>query len=201
VPAVIRRVFSELAIGPFTIQLNNRKLMRGWFEGSALPRAKQMAWCCARSTSSTSAAWMLCARTLCGRGLQPGDRRWSDASSRSSSCVRHRTPMRWRSSTALGGGNALLRAGSSTNCARCCGWSRLRRAGIQLRSILSIARGLDYYTGTVYETTLTEHPQIGSICSGGRYENLAGHYTKSKLPGVGISIGATRLFFQLRERG
>ena len=66
---------------------------------------------------------------------------------------------------------------------------------------LSIARGLDYYTGTVYETTLNDYPQIGSICSGGRYENLAGHYTKSKLPGVGISIGATRLFWQLREAG
>jgi histidyl-tRNA synthetase len=66
---------------------------------------------------------------------------------------------------------------------------------------LSIARGLDYYTGIVYETTLDAHPQIGSICSGGRYENLASHYTKSKLPGVGISIGLTRLFWQLREAG
>ena len=63
----------------------------------------------------------------------------------------------------------------------------------------SIARGLDYYTGTVYETTLLDHPQIGSICSGGRYEDLASHYTKSRLPGVGISIGLTRLFWQLRE--
>ena len=66
---------------------------------------------------------------------------------------------------------------------------------------LSIARGLDYYTGVVYETTLDAYPQIGSICSGGRYENLAGHYTRSKLPGVGISIGLTRLFYQLREAG
>src|SRR5690348_8822357 len=65
----------------------------------------------------------------------------------------------------------------------------------------SIARGLDYYTGTVYETTLNDHPEIGSICSGGRYDNLAGQYTKSKLPGVGISIGLTRLFWQLREAG
>ena len=69
----------------------------------------------------------------------------------------------------------------------------------QLVIDLSIARGLDYYTGTVYETFLDEHPKLGSICSGGRYENLAGHYTKSKLPGVGISIGATRLFSQLLE--
>ena len=66
---------------------------------------------------------------------------------------------------------------------------------------LSIARGLDYYTGTVYETTLNDHPQIGSVCSGGRYENLAGQYTKSHLPGVGISIGLTRLYWQLRDAG
>src|SRR5690606_20215397 len=65
---------------------------------------------------------------------------------------------------------------------------------------LSIARGLDYYTGTVYETTLDEHPQIGSICSGGRYDDLAGHYTRSRLPGVGLSIGLSRPFWQLRER-
>ena len=64
---------------------------------------------------------------------------------------------------------------------------------------LKIARGLDYYTGTVYETFLDALPALGSICSGGRYENLAGHYTKSKLPGVGISIGATRLFARLIE--
>ena len=66
---------------------------------------------------------------------------------------------------------------------------------------LTIARGLDYYTGTVYETTLTEHPEIGSVCSGGRYDNLAEYYTDRKLPGVGISIGLTRLFFVLEEQG
>lgn len=64
---------------------------------------------------------------------------------------------------------------------------------------LSIARGLDYYTGTVYETIIDEYPQIGSICSGGRYDNLAEFYTDKKLPGVGISIGLTRLFFILNE--
>ncbi len=66
---------------------------------------------------------------------------------------------------------------------------------------LTIARGLDYYTGTVYETTLTEHPEIGSVCSGGRYDDLAGYYTDRKLPGVGISIGLTRLFYVLSEQG
>ncbi len=66
---------------------------------------------------------------------------------------------------------------------------------------LSIARGLDYYTGTVYETLIDEHAELGSVCSGGRYDDLASHYTKSKLPGVGISIGLTRLFDQLRSIG
>ena len=65
---------------------------------------------------------------------------------------------------------------------------------------LTIARGLDYYTGTVYETLLTEHPEIGSVCSGGRYDNLAGYYTDKQLPGVGISIGLTRLFYVLGEQ-
>ena len=66
---------------------------------------------------------------------------------------------------------------------------------------LTIARGLDYYTGTVYETTMTRHPEIGSVCSGGRYDNLAGYYTDKALPGVGISIGLTRLFYVLSEQG
>ena len=66
---------------------------------------------------------------------------------------------------------------------------------------LTIARGLDYYTGTVYETTLLDHPQIGSVCSGGRYDNLAGYYIDKALPGVGISIGLTRLFYVLDEQG
>ena len=66
---------------------------------------------------------------------------------------------------------------------------------------LTIARGLDYYTGTVYETTLLDHPEIGSVCSGGRYDNLAEYYTDRQLPGAGISIGLTRLFYVLGEQG
>ena len=66
---------------------------------------------------------------------------------------------------------------------------------------LTIARGLDYYTGTVYETFLNDYRELGSVCSGGRYENLAEYYTDKKLPGVGISIGLTRLFYKLNELG
>ena len=82
---------------------------------------------------------------------------------------------------------------------------RVRRAASAFRQEnfeidLTIARGLDYYTGTVYETALTDHPEIGSVCSGGRYDNLAGYYTDRTLPGVGISIGVTRLFYVLQEQ-
>jgi histidyl-tRNA synthetase len=66
---------------------------------------------------------------------------------------------------------------------------------------LGVVRGLDYYTGTIYETTLLEHPDLGSICSGGRYDDLASYFTETKLPGVGISIGLTRLFSKLKETG
>ena len=66
---------------------------------------------------------------------------------------------------------------------------------------LTIARGLDYYTGTVYETTLLDHPEVGSVCSGGRYDDLAAYYTDRKLPGVGVSIGVSRLFYILQEQG
>ncbi len=71
----------------------------------------------------------------------------------------------------------------------------------QFKVDLTIARGLDYYTGTVYETQMLDHPEIGSICSGGRYDNLAEYYTDKSLPGVGISIGVTRLFYVLEEQG
>jgi histidyl-tRNA synthetase len=66
---------------------------------------------------------------------------------------------------------------------------------------LGVVRGLDYYTGTIYETTLVQYPELGSICSGGRYDDLASHFTDTRLPGVGISIGLTRLFSKLREAG
>src|SRR5262249_24551454 len=69
----------------------------------------------------------------------------------------------------------------------------------RLRLYLSIARGLDYYTGTIYETFLLDKPDIGSICSGGRYDNLAGLYTRQKLPGVGASLGLDRLLAAMEE--
>ncbi|MCD9033054.1 histidine--tRNA ligase [Luteimonas sp. Y-2-2-4F] len=199
IPAVVHAVFRALGLGAFTIQLNHRKLLRGFFEGLGIADARQMAVL---------------------RELDKLDKRGADAvratlegedfglSAEVAGRVLAFSQVRSQGHddalgklAALGEGGALFEQGRA----------ELREALERLRAMgvpesdyainLSIARGLDYYTGMVYETTLDAHPQIGSICSGGRYDDLAGHYTRSKLPGVGISIGLTRLFWQLREAG
>lgn len=198
-PAVMAAVFERLAIGDFTIQFNHRKLLRGYFEGLGIEGDAQ---------------------TLVLRELDKLDKRGEDAVRDSllgdgfaldaDAVQRLLAFSRVRASghddalrqlDALGPGTPLFEEGRAA----------LREVLQQLQALgvpesryalnLSIARGLDYYTGIVYETVLDAHPQIGSICSGGRYDDLAGHYTKSKLPGVGLSIGLTRLFWQLREAG
>ena len=99
------------------------------------------------------------------------------------------------------GKNELFDLGVSELNAVCANLSAFGVPEANFAVDLTIARGLDYYTGTVYETTLLDHPEIGSVCSGGRYDNLAGYYTERQLPGVGISIGLTRLFYVLDEQG
>ena len=199
IPAVISAVFEALVIGDFTIQLNHRKLLRGYFEGLGIEGERQFA--VLRELDKLDKRGEDPVRaTLQGEGFGLPD----DAVDRLMSFARVRSTGHddaLAKLAALGTGTALFEEGRD----------ELRAVLEQLRVLgvpearyainLSIARGLDYYTGIVYETTLDAHPQIGSICSGGRYDNLAGHYTKSKLPGVGISIGLTRLFFQLREAG
>ncbi len=190
VPAIIYSIFTELAFGPFTLKLNNRKLLQGLLVA--------FGWEPALHTSV----------------LHEVDRLGKIEDAEVISRLRAVKPD-------IGDGPeklmAVLRAPDVFEAVRpyegtatvAEGAAELRRVyegtlalGVPAKQLvidLSIARGLDYYTGTVYETFLDEHPKLGSICSGGRYENLAGHYTKSKLPGVGISIGATRLFSQLLE--
>ncbi len=199
IPAVISAVFEALAIGDFTIQLNHRKLLRGYFEGLGIEGERQFAVLRELDKLDKRGEGPVRA-TLQGEGFGLPD----DAVDRLMSFARVRSTGHddaLAKLAALGSGTALFEEGRD----------ELRAVLEQLRVLgvpearyainLSLARGLDYYTGIVYETTLDAHPQIGSICSGGRYDNLAGHYTKSKLPGVGISIGLTRLFFQLREAG
>ena len=199
VPAVISAVFERLAIGEFTIQLNHRKLLRGFFEGQGIEGDTQFA--VLRELDKLDKRGEDAVRaTLAGEGFGLSD----DVIGRLMAFSKVRSQGHGDALAkldALGAGTPLFEEGRD----------ELRAILLQLQALgvaesryalnLSIARGLDYYTGVVYETTLDAYPQIGSICSGGRYENLAGHYTKSKLPGVGISIGLTRLFFQLKDAG
>ncbi len=198
IPAVIYSVFRELNVGAFTIQMNNRKLIRGFFESLGIADGERQTLILREVDKLDKRGAEHVRATLTGEGfaldVAQADRIMAFVETRSTG---HDDAL--AKLAALGEGNATLVEGVN-----------------ELREVLrlvkafgvpeqhyalnfSIARGLDYYTGTVYETTLNAYPQIGSVCSGGRYENLASHYTTSKLPGVGISIGATRLFYQLQE--
>jgi histidyl-tRNA synthetase len=199
-PAVIASVFEALAIGEFTIQFNHRKLLRGFFEGQGIADGNGQAAVLREIDKLDKRGEAAVRETLVGEGFglsgEVADTLLAFSRVRA---VGHDAAQ--AALDALGEGTPLFEEGRS----------ELREVLRQLRALgvadsrfalnLSIARGLDYYTGIVYETTLNANPEIGSICSGGRYENLASHYTKSKLPGVGISIGLTRLFWQLREAG
>ncbi len=197
-PAVISAVFTELAFGAFTIQLNNRKLMRGFFENLGIADGEKQMLVLREvdkldkrgadyvRETLTSGAFKLSAEVT----QQILD--FVQTRSNSHADAIAQLDKLGQGSEGFNQGVAELREVVEL----------LKAYGVPEKNYavnFSIARGLDYYTGTVYETTLDDYPQIGSVCSGGRYENLAGHYSKSHLPGVGISIGATRLFWQLRE--
>ncbi|MGB3258550.1 MAG: histidine--tRNA ligase [Ornithinimicrobium sp.] len=202
-PAVIHALFSDMNIGGFTIGINNRRLMRGFFEDLGLTDADLQARILREIDKLDKRGEHHVRSTLAGPGFvlaaEVVDALIDFVSARSTS---HEDAVDRldRLSAASGGSGELAR-----------GVSELREVLDLVRALgvpesdyclnFSIARGLDYYTGTVYETTLDDHPGIGSICSGGRYDDLASHYSKSQLPGVGISIGLTRLFWQLREAG
>ena len=198
--AVIHAVFSDLGIGDFTIQLNNRKLMRGFFEAQGVTDGERQALVLREVDKLDKRGADYVRETLTGEGFgmsaEGVDRILDFVAVRSTGHA-----------DALARLDALGQGSDTFNQ----GLAELREVLELVKALgvpesayclnFSIARGLDYYTGTVYETQLDGYPQIGSICSGGRYEDLASHYTKSKLPGVGISIGLTRLFWQLREAG
>ena len=199
-PAVIYSVFRELNIGAFTIQLNNRKLMRGYFESLGVTDPEQQTLVLREVDKLDKRGADYVRETLTGEtfGLsaQAAQKILDFVQVRSTSLQDALDKL-----DALGAGPEGMEQGRA-ELKEVLGL--IHAFGVPETHYalnLSIARGLDYYTGTVYETTLNDHPQIGSICSGGRYENLAGQYTKSHLPGVGISIGLTRLYWQLRDAG
>lgn len=200
VPAVIYAIFRELEIGAFTIQMNNRKLMRGFFEAQGIADGGQQTLVLREVDKLDKRGEKAVRATLVGSefALAPEvvDAILEFVGKRSTG---YDDALRILDSVAVQ--NELIEQGIAELREVLSGVRAMGVPESHYALNLSIARGLDYYTGTVYETTLNANPEIGSVCSGGRYENLASHYTKSKLPGVGISIGATRLFWQLQQAG
>lgn len=198
IPAVINAVFGRLDFGPFTIKINNRKVLRGLLEQAGviaphlqvlvlrevdkLERKGPEAVASALRALGIDAAGIDRLLTQAGGGLAQG------------AAIDERLE-------SLGTGHPLLTEGVE-ELRQVFALIEAQRVPTSRYALdLAIARGLDYYTGTVYETALDDHPGLGSICSGGRYDDLAGLYTTSRLPGVGISIGLTRLFAQLQNVG
>lgn len=196
-PAVIERVFDDLDIGEFTIRINNRRFMRGILEDLGV------------SSEAGQKDVLREIDKLEKRGAEAvaGSLRDLGMDGAAVDRLLALTTLRVMGQEALSTLDDIPPGGELTESGR-----------LQLREVvetmadlgvpdhrycldLSIARGLDYYTGTIYETVLDDHPGIGSVCSGGRYDDLASLYTSTRLPGVGLSIGLTRLFWQLREAG
>jgi len=193
VPSVIYAVFKELNFGSFTIRINNRKILNGLFEALGL--------------TEKSVAVLRVVDKIEKLGEEAVRKELAQLD------ITDDTATRILDFVAIHGTNAeiiatlekldldsdLFHEGVAELATVCRLIGSLGVPENNLRVDLAIARGLDYYTGTVYETVLDDYPGIGSVCSGGRFDNLASYYTDTPLPGVGVSIGLTRLFYQLRE--
>ncbi len=188
--SIIYDVFSKLNFGDFTVRLNNRKLLNGFFE--YLKLAKE----------STDILRIVDKLDKVGRDKIKDVLVALDIDSEKAELILDFVTLKGDILLALKKldiKNETFAAGVQELSEVI---SYLQEYGVPEENYkidLSIARGLDYYTGTVYETILNDYPQIGSVCSGGRYNDLASNYCDRALPGVGVSIGLSRLFFQLRE--
>ena len=196
IPAIISRTFTQFGLTRFVIRVNNRKVLNGFFELLGLTERSGDVM---RTIDKLDKIGPDKVRTLltedCGVTAEQADEilRFITCPGTSADKIAFLETYRGRSATFDLGLDELKTVAGY-----------LPAFGVKEENFaidLTIARGLDYYTGTVYETTLTDYPEIGSVCSGGRYDNLAEYYTDKKLPGVGISIGLTRLFYVLGEQG
>ena len=196
IPAIISRTFTQFGLTRFVIRVNNRKVLNGFFELLGLTERSGDVM---RTIDKLDKIGPDKVRTLltedCGVTAEQADEilRFITCPGTSADKIAFLETYRGRSATFDLGLDELKTVAGY-----------LPAFGVKAENFaidLTIARGLDYYTGTVYETTLTDYPEIGSVCSGGRYDNLAEYYTDKKLPGVGISIGLTRLFYVLGEQG
>ena len=193
IPAIIYDVFSSLGLKDFVIRINNRKILNGFFE---MIGEKDRAGDIMRTVDKLEKIGAeKVTELLLELGLS------EEAAGRVTDFISTPQAELFSVLDGLSGSNETFDTGLSELRAVCEGVSALGVPDGNFKVDLTIARGLDYYTGTVYETSLIKHPEIGSICSGGRYDDLAEHYTDRHLPGVGISIGLTRLFYILNEQG
>ncbi len=195
IPAVIYRTFNCLGLSRFKIKVNNRKVLNGFFAILGLDDKASEIMHIIDKLDKIGAD--KCRILLADLGISEGD--VSEIMSFIS--ISGTVSEKLSALSKYSGKNDFFDIG----CSELSAVTRyLPEFGVPEENFdldLTIARGLDYYTGTVYETTLTDHPEIGSVCSGGRYDDLACYYTDKKLPGVGISIGLTRLFYVLDEQG
>ena len=195
IPAIINDIFEQFAFGEFTIRVNNRKVLNGFFESLGLADKSVETLRLVDKIEKLSRQDLADEFVKLGLATEQIERLFAfvEIDGDNDEVIQQLR--------ALGVTSELFREGVDELEALV---DALRSMGIpeqRFRVDLKIARGLDYYTGTVYETVLNEHPEVGSVCSGGRYDDLAGLYTKTQLPGVGISIGLTRLFYKLCEAG
>ncbi len=195
IPSVIHAVFVALGFSNFTIRVNNRKVLNGFFEHlNILDISKEVLRIIDKIDKIGKESVSKELQTL-GLKKDKSDAilRFIDIKGDNADTISQLK--------LLGANNTTLNEGIVELETLCRYIEMFGVPAFCYKIDLSIARGLDYYTGTVYETVLNDYPDIGSICSGGRYDDLASYYTNKKLPGVGISIGLSRLFFKLREAG
>jgi histidyl-tRNA synthetase len=197
IPAVIHRVFRELEVGAFTIRINHRALIEGLLSQLGVSQPDRQAVVLREVDKLDKQPADAVRSALLESGMA------EEAIQGLLEIVGTRVVGSERAIAHLEALEVNPRTRQGVDDLRVV-FETLAELGVpddDLALDLGIARGLDYYTGTVYETTLDLHPEIGSVCSGGRYDDLASLYTNTRLPGVGISIGLTRLFWQLREAG
>lgn len=195
IPAIINDIFEQFAFGEFTIRLNNRKVLNGFFESLGLADKSVETLRLVDKIEKLSRQDLADEFVELGLATAQIERLFAfvEIDGDNDGIIQQLR--------ALEATSDLFREGVDELEALVDAMRSMDIPEQRFRVDLKIARGLDYYTGTVYETVLDEHPEVGSVCSGGRYDDLAGLYTKTQLPGVGISIGLTRLFYKLCESG
>ena len=196
IPAIIYKVFRGFGLSRFQIRVNNRKILSGFYDMLGLgDKSGDIMRTVDKLDKIGADKVKLILLEDCGLTDEQASEILRFIA------IRGTNAQVLAALEGYGGRNALFDTGLAELKAVTANLSAFGVPEENFAVDLTIARGLDYYTGTVYETTLLDHPEIGSVCSGGRYDNLAGYYIEKQLPGVGISIGLTRLFYVLDEQG